>query len=92
MLPKVFLYTDGSCRTDDARDKADVGGCAAIIEFGGRVVKEVVDGSFHTNPNRMELQAVIIGLKALKIMLAITTTTAALNLFIKTRAENTAKR
>lgn len=56
----VVIYTDGGCRPNPG-----VGGWAAILEYNG-VTKELCGGDPHTTNNRMELQAVIEALSALK--------------------------
>lgn len=65
----VFLYTDGSCRGNPGP-----GGYAAILQFGAH--EKTVSGSeaYSTN-NRMELQAVIAGLAALKRRCQVTVVT-----------------
>jgi ribonuclease HI len=57
---QVTLYTDGSCLNNPGP-----GGYAAILSYNGRT-KEITGSSDHTTNNRMELQAVIAGLQALK--------------------------
>lgn len=65
---RVTLYTDGSCLGNPGP-----GGYAAVLccngHFGrlsaGRT-KEITGSAAHTTNNRMELQAVIAGLQALK--------------------------
>jgi len=56
----VTLYTDGACS-----GKPSPWGCGAILEFNGHE-KELSGGVESTTNNRMELTAVIEGLKALK--------------------------
>ena len=56
---QVFLYTDGSCLGNPGP-----GGWSAILQYGEHE-KELVGGADHTTNNRMELMAVIEGLKAL---------------------------
>ncbi len=58
--PDVTIYTDGS-----ARGNPGPGGTGVILMSGG-FRKELSQGYRHTTNNRMELMAVIIGLKALK--------------------------
>ncbi len=55
----VELYTDGACSGNPG-----VGGWAAILRFGP-YEKEMTGADPHTTNNRMELTAVIEGLKAL---------------------------
>lgn len=57
---KVELYTDGACSGNPG-----VGGWGAILKFG-EVEKELIGNEGHTTNNRMEMKAVIEGLKALK--------------------------
>ncbi len=59
-LTNVALYTDGACSGNPG-----VGGWAAILIANGRE-KELSGVCPNTTNNRMELQAVIEGLKALK--------------------------
>jgi len=60
MSKKVHLYVDGSCRGNPGP-----GGYAAVLQYG-RHERELVGGQDRTTNNRMELMAVISGLKALK--------------------------
>ena len=57
---QVTLYTDGSCIGNPGP-----GGYAAVLSCNGRS-REISGGAKHTTNNRMELQAVIAGLQALK--------------------------
>ena len=57
---RVTIYTDGACSGNPGP-----GGWAAILIFRG-VEKEISGGEAQTTNNRMELQAAIEGLKALK--------------------------
>lgn len=57
---EVLLYTDGSCSGNPGP-----GGYAAILIYNNHK-KELCGGSEQTTNNRMELTAVIEGLKALK--------------------------
>ena len=59
-MKKVNIYTDGACKGNPG-----AGGWAAILEFEGKE-KELCGGEKNTTNNRMELTAVIEGLKALK--------------------------
>jgi ribonuclease HI len=59
-LPQVILYTDGACDPNPGP-----GGWAALLKWGGRE-KILKGGSPTTTNNRMELQAVIAGLQALR--------------------------
>jgi ribonuclease HI len=60
MQEKIQLYTDGASRGNPGR-----GGYGAILLFGNHR-KELSQGYRHTTNNRMELQAVIAGLEAIK--------------------------
>ncbi len=60
MSSQVLLYVDGACKGNPGP-----GGWAAVLRCGEHT-KELVGGADHTTNNRMELQAVIEGLKALK--------------------------
>ena len=59
-MKQVTLYTDGACSGNPGP-----GGWGAILEYCG-VEKELSGGEDSTTNNRMELTAVIEGLKALK--------------------------
>jgi ribonuclease HI len=59
-LPEVEIYTDGACSGNPGP-----GGWAAIL-IAGEHRKELARGYRRTTNNRMELRAVIEGLKALK--------------------------
>ena len=59
-MKTVTLYTDGACSGNPGP-----GGWGAILEFNG-IEKELSGGEKETTNNRMELTAVIEGLKALK--------------------------
>jgi ribonuclease HI len=56
----VEIYTDGACRGNPGP-----GGWAAVLSAGGRE-KEISGAQIQTTNNRMELQAVIAALQALK--------------------------
>ena len=59
-MKEVIIYTDGACRGNPGP-----GGYAAVLIYKGR--KKVIQGGYrHTTNNRMEMLAVIKGLKALK--------------------------
>jgi ribonuclease HI len=60
MSGPVEIYTDGACRGNPGP-----GGWAAVLSAGGRV-KEISGAQPQTTNNRMELQAVIEALQALK--------------------------
>lgn len=59
-MKKVILYTDGACSGNPG-----VGGWGAILMFNG-VEKEISGAEDNTTNNRMEITAVIEGLKCLK--------------------------
>ena len=59
-MKTVTLYTDGACSGNPGP-----GGWGAILEFMGHE-KEMSGGEASTTNNRMELPAVIMGLRALK--------------------------
>ena len=59
-MKTVTLYTDGACSGNPGP-----GGWGAILEYNG-VRKELSGGEEKTTNNRMELTAVIAGLRALK--------------------------
>lgn len=69
MTPSVYLYSDGSCLGNPGP-----GGYAVILEANGRS-RTVSGGVPHTTNNRMELQAVIAGLAALKRRCQVTVVT-----------------
>ena len=60
MSTNITIYTDGS-----ARGNPGPGGYGTIL-MSGHHRKELSQGYHHTTNNRMELMAVIAGLKALK--------------------------
>lgn len=60
MKPKVDMFTDGACSGNPGP-----GGWAAILR-SGTAEKEISGGELGTTNNRMELLAVINGLRALK--------------------------
>ena len=66
---QITLYTDGSCLGNPGP-----GGYAAVLQCNGRC-KEITGHSAHTTNNRMELQAVIAGLQALKHRCQVTVVT-----------------
>ncbi len=59
-LPEVILYTDGACSGNPGP-----GGWGALLMWKGKE-KEITGGAPDTTNNRMEMKAVIEGLKALK--------------------------
>ena len=69
MSNQVLLYTDGSCLGNPGP-----GGWSAILQYGEHE-KELVGGADHTTNNRMELTAVLEGLKALNRRCQVTVVT-----------------
>ena len=65
-MKHVDLFTDGACSGNPGP-----GGWGAILRYNG-VEKELSGGEANTTNNRMELSAVIFGLKALKEPCAVT--------------------
>lgn len=63
---EVELYTDGACSVNPGR-----GGWAAILRYQGNE-KELSGGKDHTTNNRMEMLAVIEGLKFLLVPCKVT--------------------
>lgn len=68
-LAQVSMFVDGSCLGNPGP-----GGWAAILQYGAHE-KEVVGGADHTTNNRMELTAVLEGLKALNRCCQVTVVT-----------------
>jgi ribonuclease HI len=68
-LKHVEIFTDGACRGNPGP-----GGWGALLRYRG-TERELYGGAVETTNNRMELQAAIEGLKALKERCAITLTT-----------------
>lgn len=66
MADKVIIYTDGACSGNPGP-----GGWCAIMKYG-KYEKEISGGSSDTTNNRMELTAVIEGLKALNRKCSVT--------------------
>lgn len=64
--PDVIIYTDGACDPNPGP-----GGWAAVLQFGD-VEKELMGSEPRTTNNRMELQAVIAALSALKVSCRVT--------------------
>ncbi len=58
--PEVIVYTDGACSGNPGP-----GGWGAVLVWNGKE-KEISGSAPHTTNNRMEMQAVIEALKALK--------------------------
>lgn len=69
VLAQVSMFVDGSCLGNPGP-----GGWAAILQCGDHE-KEVVGGADHTTNNRMELTAVLEGLKALNRRCQVTVVT-----------------
>lgn len=65
-LKKVTIYTDGACRGNPGP------GGYGVVLLCGSLRKELSGGFRHTTNNRMEIQAVIAGLQALKTQCAVT--------------------
>lgn len=66
-MPKqVTIYTDGACDPNPG-----IGGWAAILLFGS-AKKEITGGAMESTNNRMEMTAVIEGLRTLKEPCAVT--------------------
>lgn len=59
-MKKVNIYTDGACSCNPGP-----GGYGVILDYKGKI-KEISGGNKNTTNNRMELTAIIVGLKALK--------------------------
>ena len=59
-MKKVDIFTDGACSGNPG-----VGGWAAVLVFNG-IKKEISGYDKQTTNNRMEMFAVIMGLRALK--------------------------
>ena len=68
-MKHIELFTDGACSGNPGP-----GGWGAILRYNG-VEKELSGGEKDTTNNRMELTAVIMGLKALKEPCKVTLTT-----------------
>ena len=68
-MKHIELFTDGACSGNPG-----TGGWGAILRYNG-VEKELSGGEKDTTNNRMELTAVIMGLKALKEPCKVTLTT-----------------
>ena len=68
-MKQVYIYTDGACSGNPGP-----GGWGTVLRFGA-IEKELSGGEANTTHNRMELTAVIEGLKALKEPCLVTLTT-----------------
>jgi ribonuclease HI len=62
-MKTIFLYTDGACSGN--QNEENIGGWGAILEYGIHR-KEIYGGEINTTNNRMEMKALINGLKAIK--------------------------
>lgn len=60
-MKQIIIYTDGACSGNPGP-----GGWAAVLMHADRI-KEIYGGEAATTNQRMEMQAVIEGLKALKV-------------------------
>ncbi len=60
MTQTITMYTDGACSGNPGP-----GGWGVVLQYGDHE-KELFGGEGHTTNNRMELMAVIMGLRALK--------------------------
>lgn len=65
-MSTIEIYTDGACRGNPGP-----GGWGVLLKYG-RNERELFGGEANTTNNRMELQAAIEGLKALKKPCAVT--------------------
>jgi ribonuclease HI len=65
-MKEVIIYTDGACHGNPGP-----GGWGALL-VSGTHEKELYGGEAHTTNNRMEMMAVIEGLRALKSTCAVT--------------------
>lgn len=65
-MKQVDIFTDGACKRNPGP-----GGWAALLRMGAHE-KELVGGEPHTTNNRMEMTAVLEGLRALKTPCAVT--------------------
>lgn len=68
-LKKIELFADGACSGNPGP-----GGWGTILRFNGKE-KELSGGNADTTNNRMEITAVLEGLKALKYPCSVTVTT-----------------
>jgi ribonuclease HI len=68
-MKEVTIYTDGACSGNPG-----AGGWGTILDYMGKR-KELSGGEAQTTNNRMELTAVIEGLKALKVPCRVTVVT-----------------
>ncbi len=61
---RVIMYTDGSCLDNG---KNGTGGYCALLQTPNKKLEKIVSGSeLNTTNNRMEMTAIIEGLKAIK--------------------------
>ena len=71
-MPKVIIYTDGSC----LKNPGGNGGWAAILRHeASSSEREISGGMATTTNNRMEITAVLEGLKCLKVPCEVTVVT-----------------
>lgn len=59
----ITIFTDGACQGN--QNSVNIGGWGAVLNYQDHT-KELYGGEINTTNNRMELKAVIEGLKALK--------------------------
>lgn len=62
-MTKCIIYADGGCRGNGKEN--NVGGYGVVLQYGEHT-KELYQGYRNVTNNKMEIQAVIAGLKALK--------------------------
>ena len=62
-MKTVRIYTDGACANNQSRENS--AGWGTVLEFGD-VRKELSGGELNSSNNRMELSALLAGLRALK--------------------------
>lgn len=58
----INIYTDGACSGN--QEEENIGGWGAILEYG-EAQKELFEGEINTTNNRMEMLALINGLRAI---------------------------
>lgn len=64
-MKEIIIYTDGGCRDNGAKE--NIGGIGAVLIYPEKdYIKEYREGYKNTTNNKMELLAVIKGLKMLK--------------------------
>ena len=62
-MPILRLYTDGACSGNQNED--NLGGWGAVLEYAGHT-KEIFGAEANTTNNRMEMTALLEGIRALK--------------------------